>query len=538
MAQRTPLEQWRLTIEHSWILKAVVVLLTVALAYVVRLVLSNFAGTTTTLFNTFLLGTILMALWLGTRPAVAAALLGGLLSAYLLSQFHGINILSSISFALDQVLYLIICAVIIIASEEQRRARVRAEHRRLAIEGAAAQLQQATNEHERLIRRLDNEAAYLEAVLRQIPAAVVIADPSGKIISTNRAAEQMSTMNMQTMESVADYTEVVSYHADGQPYRPEELPLARAVTRGEVIEGEEMVIENQRGRRTIRANAAPVRNAKGEIIAAITVAIDVTEERVLRDQLQQALTQADLEHRRMQAVMEAIPAGVWVTDANRELIYSNQNLYRIWGLTPQPEAGESKFDKYKAWLPDSGEPLAPHEWAHTRALATGEVIVGKELEIERFDNGTRRVIVDSAAPICAGDGSVIGAVTAILDVTEMRQAQRAARESEAIYRALWEQGYGAKLITDKGIIVDCNDAYAELLGYQRSELVGMDGVKLLVTDGQPEAVERVRDDVVGLTTTRMIRKDGTIIPVEVRAQMIDYKGRRVRLTTIRRIADS
>ena len=64
--------------------------------------------------------------------------------------------------------------------------------------------------------------------------------------------------------------------------------MARVLTQGEVIEGEVMEIERDGGRRTIRVNAAPVRNAEDRIIAGVVILQDITGERRMEQQLRDA----------------------------------------------------------------------------------------------------------------------------------------------------------------------------------------------------------------------------------------------------------
>ncbi len=78
------------------------------------------------------------------------------------------------------------------------------------------------------------------------------------------------------------------FHPDGRRLTPDEWPMARALTQGEVIEGEIMEIERDGGRRTIRVNAAPVRNADDRIIAGVVILQDITGERRIEQQLRDA----------------------------------------------------------------------------------------------------------------------------------------------------------------------------------------------------------------------------------------------------------
>jgi PAS domain S-box-containing protein len=124
--------------------------------------------------------------------------------------------------------------------------------------------------------------AMLETSLAQSPAAIVIADaPDVTIRWVNPAALAMLG---ETDQSPTETD--VRYHAsrwpilrpDGSPYPFEELPLSRAILRGEVTRNEEQIIRNAHGETYwTSVNAAPIRNRQGIIISGIVIFHDITE---------------------------------------------------------------------------------------------------------------------------------------------------------------------------------------------------------------------------------------------------------------------
>ncbi len=151
--------------------------------------------------------------------------------------------------------------------------------------------------------------------------------------------------------------------------------------------------------------------------------------------------------RRLDRVLDTLPVGVWIIDAEGRIVSGNPAGTAIWGGARM--VGVEEYGQYRGWWADSGRPIAAEEWAAARAIRHGETSVGELIEIEAFD-GKRRTILHSAAPIRDEKGRLLGAVVVNQDVTE---AQHLARERENLVRELQETL--AQVKTLRGLIPIC-----------------------------------------------------------------------------------
>ncbi len=99
------------------------------------------------------------------------------------------------------------------------------------------------------------------------------------------------------------------------------------------------------------------------------------------------------------------------------------------------------------------------------------------------------------------------------------------RESEARYRALVEQAPDGIFLADaKGRLVDINPRGCELLGYTRDEVLQL-GIQDLIPPedlvARPILFEELRSEKPVFVERWLRRKDGTLVPVEITARMLD-----------------
>jgi PAS domain S-box-containing protein len=139
--------------------------------------------------------------------------------------------------------------------------------------------QRSTAELQELVEENFSQHAYLETLLRHVPAGVMISEaPSGRLLFGNERMEQIIGHSIVSPNSVAEYAVWRGFHPDGRPYEPHEWPLARAVTTGEVVSCEEIHIERlDGGRLVLLVSAAPIRDRHGNILAGIVIDQDITE---------------------------------------------------------------------------------------------------------------------------------------------------------------------------------------------------------------------------------------------------------------------
>lgn len=170
-------------------------------------------------------------------------------------------------------------------------------------------------------------------------------------------------------------------------------------------------------------NAAAVRPTNGAMERAATAVADAVANRL-------GSNWADAESGYRQ-LLEALDVAVYTTDADGRITFFNDGAAAFWGR--RPELGELWCGSYKLYWPNS-EPMSHSECPMAVALLDGRELRGVEAIAERPD-GTRVSFMPYPTVLRDPDGTIVGAVNVLVDVTDRRAAEDAVRATAEALRA-------------------------------------------------------------------------------------------------------
>lgn len=292
--------------------------------------------------------------------------------------------------------------------------------------------------------QLGERVAQLEAIMEAVPEVLTVYDEAGRVVLANAAHRaQFGRFFPQTSpgESVHQRVEHVGgvYDAQGVQLEEAEWPQSRAL-RGEMLTGAKAVELSVRTPQDEMAivivTGAPLRDADGRIVGAVTASRDITEQKRLeRERAEQA--------EELARVFEGIADGLMVYNAQGQLVQFNGAAQRILALDALPP---NYFDQPMAeratvhFAPrdEQDRPLAPEEWPLMRVLR-GEVTGSETRDIRAYAlDGQELALSISAAPLRDREGRLVGAVNIVHDETEREQLKREREAARAHEVALQE----------------------------------------------------------------------------------------------------
>jgi PAS domain S-box-containing protein len=184
--------------------------------------------------------------------------------------------------------------------------------------------------------------------------------------------------------------------------------------------------------------------------------------------LEEALAALGASERRTATILESLPVGVVVTDADGFMTYTNPAAVALGIETPRDDNGDV-LPHFEAHSVTTGQPYPTSRRPLVQALR-GQTSVADDMVV-RAPDGTEIPIDCRATPMRNDDGDIVGAVAVVRDLRTERAAQAALRESEARYRDLVE--HSGEILTSHaldGRLLSVNPAMLRSLAMQADEV--------------------------------------------------------------------
>ncbi|MBI3090095.1 MAG: PAS domain S-box protein [Candidatus Tectomicrobia bacterium] len=329
--------------------------------------------------------------------------------------------------------------------------------------------------------------------------------------------------------------------------------LHARVLAGETLHDLTLTWRKQDGTRsTLLFSLSPIRDAAGAIVGILGVGRDITRqqliERALRRHNQQLLA--------LQRIGAAVSATLspqklfqLIVEHALEILDGKFSLLRL--LTPNGKflalvAGIGSMARLVRHVPAQGS-FAEETFQSRRGLclSSGEAQRRARPPYQRIlEQWPHHVLV---APLLLGE-EALGSIyvgrgveqppfddtdLALLELlsTQAAIAIRNAREhaqleqTETRYRELYDKAPDLYHTVDaQGIILSCNETYANALGYAKEELIGASYFDLLLPEERDEARRGVAKTFEGGTASTsertFVRKDGSLLPLEINVRLM------------------
>lgn len=131
---------------------------------------------------------------------------------------------------------------------------------------------------------------------------------------------------------------------------------------------------------------------------------------------------------------------------------------------------------------------------------------------------------------------------AILDISQHQAAEEALRQKQEQYRSIFETvSEGIAIFDlDTGELVEVNHAFCRIHGYEYNELIGLHPTKLIHSESYhffADFIQKVQICLEFNCQVVILKKDGTLLDIEVKGNPIIYKNQLHGLSVVRDISE-
>ena len=238
--------------------------------------------------------------------------------------------------------------------------------------------------------------------------------------------------------------------------------------------------------------------------------------RGMTDQVQTAL--AD-EKERLATALRSIGDGVIITDTQERITLFNAIAEQLTGWTQEQAIGKPLLQvfhivNYKTREPSPDPARQALESGAVVGLTSDTALIAKD--------GAEHYISSSVAPIRDASGKATGVALVFRDVTRLRRAEEALKESQQFARNLIDSSLDMIIAVDNNRrITEFNAAAQKAFGYTRDEMLGQDVNTLYADQADAARVQKVVAETGhAVIQVQNHRKDGSVFPALLSASQL------------------
>ena len=288
-------------------------------------------------------------------------------------------------------------------------------------------------------KKLYQEKELTHTTLISIGDAVITTRSDGSITTLNPVAEKLT--GWKNSEAQGKSVKQVFSIVDASTREVIDNPIDKVIETGKTVylSNHTTLIARDGKEHQIADSAAPIID-KGKILGMVLVFNDVTEQY----QLRQAAAKSE---RDLQAIMDHLPAIIYIKNTDGQFIYVNHQFETLFKITNHEIKGKSVFDIFPS---DSADAMQKNDES---ILSTGKSI---ELEETVIVNNILHTYVSIKFPLFDDDNNIYATCGISTDISKRKQQDEQLRKSQKMDAI-------GKLTG--GVAHDYNNMLGVILGY-------------------------------------------------------------------------
>jgi len=381
---------------------------------------------------------------------------------------------------------------------------------------------QAEAERQRLVAELAASEERYRMVGELLPHGVWTSDADGQVTYVSQSLLEFLGVSFE--EYAGSGWSRLCHPDDPQPT----LDAWLAVARGEkdLWSYECRLLGRDGEYHWVLSRGVPLRDASGAITSWVGTNTDT-------DVIKAAEIEREHLAERLTVLIETMPAGVLMCDAEGQSTLVNEHMREMMGLRVTGDASGPTAGHTLHHL--DGSPYEPEELPLLQALRQDRTIGDVEM-VFHTTTGAQVFTLASACPLHDREGKVFGAVTVLRDITALHLAQEELRAQRAFLQQALDQMPSGVLVIEAGTtrVMLANQSIAGIWGQDMAGVVMSEFLAARRGSGPDSEFSGARDwpclralhgEEIHNETVRVTRSDGTLMHVSASAAPVrDERG--------------
>ncbi|HYG39750.1 MAG TPA: PAS domain S-box protein [Cytophagales bacterium] len=282
-------------------------------------------------------------------------------------------------------------------------------------------------EQKRLYQSLKSSEQRYRELVNSLPAGLYACDKDGRITFFNEQAVTLWGYRPMINDNLKFCACYKVWTMDGTFINPDQTPMSIALKTGQSFRNVEALVERPDGSKFYAdVNIDPMRDEFNNIIGAINIFQDISNIK----ETEAALKESEAQYKNL---IHTLNTPLYTTDPEGRITLYNKAAADLWGR--EPVIGKDLWcGSYKIFTKE-GRDLPLENCPMAVCLKEHRPVYGEEILVVRPD-GKIRNVAPHPQPILDSHGKMVGAINMLIDVTELKEKEKALKESEQKYREL------------------------------------------------------------------------------------------------------
>lgn len=355
-------------------------------------------------------------------------------------------------------------------------------------------------------KKLSENEERLKTIIDNAGDAIIIFDESLKIILANNYACKLLGYSNEELLTMGSKDILAPSDREKHSAKLEELKTtARSVHERKFLRKDGSTVETETNVQVLKGTGY------------ISIIRDITERKRAQDEIKRRESE-------FRTLFDNIDSAACLLDTDKKYVIFNQKFINDHKrlTNTEPEVGQVVYDLFP-----------PEVQAERREMIDKVLHSGKgekiEIDVDYLRDGRRYYYRTAFNPVIT-DGKVTGVSTISIDLSSIKEAEQK-------FKDLVEKSLTGVYIYDYEKYVYVNPRFAEITGYSEEELLTIAPLGLVHRDDLEGVVDNLKQRLENKITsfyytTRLIKKDGTIIWIEVLGTVTVYNGKKAAIGTV------